>query len=337
MTTVHAYAASSQSGPLEPFEYDLPAIGPDDVDIRVTHCGICHSDLSCIDDEWGFSQYPLVPGHEVSGVVEAVGEHVPAGKVKVGDRVGLGWHASSCMHCLQCLSGDHNMCPTAQPTMLGRYGGFADRVRSHWVWATKLPDALDPAIVGPLLCGGITVFNPFVQLDIRPTARVGVIGIGGLGHMALAFANRWGCEVTAFTSSASKHEEAKRLGAHRVVNSRDAAAIEAEAGRHDMILNTTNANLDWSAYVNALAPRGVLHMVGVPMEPVGSPVFPLLMGQRAISGSPVGSPSTVAAMLDFVARHDIKPVTESYKLSDVNDALEHLRSNKARYRIVLEV
>jgi len=337
MTTVHAYAASSQSGPLEPFEYDLPAIGPDDVDIRVTHCGICHSDLSCIDDEWGFSQYPLVPGHEVSGVVEAVGEHVPAGKVKVGDRVGLGWHASSCMHCLQCLSGDHNMCAEAQPTMLGRYGGFADRVRSHWVWATKLPDALDPAIVGPLLCGGITVFNPFVQLDIRPTARVGVIGIGGLGHMALAFANRWGCEVTAFTSSASKHEEAKRLGAHRVVNSRDSAAIEAEAGRHDMILNTTNANLDWSAYVNALAPRGVLHMVGVPMEPVGSPVFPLLMGQRAISGSPVGSPSTVAAMLDFVARHDIKPVTESYKLSDVNDALEHLRSNKARYRIVLEV
>ncbi|MFG0244223.1 MAG: NAD(P)-dependent alcohol dehydrogenase [Phycisphaerales bacterium JB054] len=337
MTTVHAYAASSQSAPLEPFEYDLPAIGPDDVDIRVTHCGICHSDLSCINDEWGFSQYPLVPGHEVSGVVEAVGEHVPAGKIKVGDRVGLGWHSSSCMHCRQCLSGDHNLCPTAQPTMLGRYGGFADRVRSHWVWATKLPDALDPAIVGPLLCGGITVFNPLVQLDIRPTARVGVIGIGGLGHMALAFANRWGCEVTAFTSSESKHEEAKRLGAHRVVNSRDAAAIEAEAGRHDMILNTTNANLDWGAYVNALAPRGVLHMVGAPMEPVGTPVFPLLMGQRAISGSPVGSPSTVAAMLDFVARHDIKPVTESYKLSDVNDALEHLRSNKARYRIVLEV
>ncbi len=337
MTTVHAYAAAARSARLEPFEYDLPDIGPDDVDIRVTHCGVCHSDLSCINDEWGFSQYPLVPGHEVSGVVEAVGERVPGGKVKVGDRVGLGWHASSCMHCVQCLSGDHNMCLSAQPTILGRYGGFADRVRSHWVWAAKLPDGLDPAIVGPLLCGGITVFNPFVQLNIRPTARVGVIGIGGLGHMALAFANRWGCEVTAFTSSESKHEEAKRLGAHRVVNSRDSAALEAEAGRHDMILNTANADLDWGMYINALAPRGVLHMVGVPPGPVATPVFPLLMGQRSIVGSPVGSPSTVAAMLDFVARHDIRPVTESFKMADVNDALERLRSNKARYRIVLEV
>lgn len=337
MTTVHAYAAHGPSAPLEPFEYELPELGPDDVDIRVTHCGICHSDLSCVKDDWGISQYPLVPGHEVSGVVEAVGDRVPGEKLKVGDHVGLGWHSASCMHCRLCLAGDHNLCLTAQPTMLGRHGGFADRVRAHWGWVARLPDRLDPSIVGPLLCGGITVFNPFVQLDIRPTARVAVIGIGGLGHMALAFANKWGCEVTAFTSSESKIEEAKSLGAHRVVNSRDSAAIEQEAGRHDMILNTVNADLDWAAYVNALAPRGTLHMVGVPPSPVATPVFPLLMGQRSIAGTPVGSPTTVAAMLDFVARHDIRPVTESFKLSDVNDALERLEANKARYRIVLEV
>lgn len=248
----------------------------------------------------------------------------------------MGWHASSCMHCLQCLAGDHNMCPTAQPTMLGRYGGFADRVRSHWVWATRLPDALDPAIVGPLLCGGITVFNPFVQMNIRPTARVGVIGIGGLGHMGAGVCEPLGCEVTAFTSSASKHEEAKRLGAHRVVNSRDASGAGGRGGpsRHDSEHGERRSGL--GVYVNALSPRGVLHMVGVPPGPVATPVFPLLMGQRSIAGSPVGSPSTVAAMLDFVARHDIRPVTESFKMADVNDAMERLRSNKARYRIVLE-
>lgn len=337
MTTVHAYAAESAGAELTPFEYDLPDIGPDDVDIRVTHCGICHSDLSCIDNEWGMSQFPLVPGHEAAGVVEAVGDRVPSGRVKVGDRVGLGWYASSCMHCRQCLRGDHNLCSSGEATIIGRHGGFADRVRCHWVWASPLPDGLGADIAGPLLCGGITVFNPLVQLGVSPTHRVGVVGIGGLGHMALAFLNKWGCEVTAFTSSDSKRDEALKLGAHRVVNSRDDAALEGEAGRFDLILNTANADLNWGAYMDALGPKGVLHNVGATPNPIPVDPFALIMAQRSISGTPVGSAATIDDMLAFAARHEVKPVTETFKLADVNDALEHLRANKARYRLVLEM
>ena len=337
MTTVHAYAAESAGAALTPFEYELPAIGADDVEIRVTHCGICHSDLSCINNDWGMSQYPLVPGHEAAGVVEAVGENVPAGRVKVGDRVGLGWFSSSCMHCTACLRGDHNLCGSGEATIIGRHGGFADRVRCHWVWASPLPDALDAAVAGPLLCGGITVFNPLVQLGVSPTDRVGVVGIGGLGHMALAFLNKWGCEVTAFTSSESKRDEALTLGAHRVVNSRDDAALAAEAGRFDLILNTANADLNWDALIGALGPRGVLHNVGATPNPIPADAFALLIAQRSISGTPVGSPATIDQMLDFAARHGVRPVTEHFKLTEVNDAMERLRANQARYRLVLEV
>jgi len=333
MPTVNAYAATAQAAPLEPFSYDLPDIGPDDVDVRVTHCGICHSDLSMLDNEWGMTRYPFVPGHEVAGLVEAVGERVP--NLAPGDRVGVGWFTRSCLHCRQCLAGHHNLCRDPEQTIVGRHGGFADRIRAHWVWTMKLPHAIDPAGAGPLLCGGITVFNPILLNDIRPTDRVGVIGIGGLGHMALAFLNKWGCEVTAFTSSEAKIEEATRLGAHRCVNSRDDDAIQAEAGRHDMILSTANADMNWDRYLDALAPRGTLHIVGVPPGPVSLPAFPMIAGSKSVSGSPVGSPSTIAAMFDFCARHAIRPVTETFPMTRVNDALEHLRAGNARYRIVL--
>ena len=201
MTTVKAYAATAAGNAFEPFEYDLPDLGPEEVEIAVSHCGICHSDLSMLDNEWGMTAYPFVAGHEASGTVTAVGEHAKG--VKVGDRVGLGWFSKSCMGCRTCLHGDHNMCPTNEATIVGRHGGFADTVRCHWAWAVKLPDGVDAAKAGPLFCGGITVFNPIVQFGVRPTDRVGVIGIGGLGHMALAFLRASGCDVTSFTSSES--------------------------------------------------------------------------------------------------------------------------------------
>lgn len=334
MTTVHAYAAQTAGGELSAYEYDLPEIGPDDVDIQVSHCGICHSDLSMLNNDWGLSAYPFVGGHEVAGTVAAVGQHVP--HLKVGDRVGLGWFSGSCMHCRTCLQGDHNMCSSAEGVIVGRHGGFADRVRSHWAWAIPLPDQVDASSSGPLFCGGITVFNPIVQMGVKPTDRVGVIGIGGLGHMALAFLNKWGCEVTAFTSSESKMDQAKTLGAHRCVNSRDEEALAGEAGRFDFILNTTNVTLNWDLYLNALGPRGRLHNVGAVLEPMAVSAFPMIMGQKSLSGSPLGSPATTADMLDFCARHEIKPVTETFKMSEINDAFEHLKAGKARYRIVLE-
>lgn len=333
-TKIKAYAATGIGALLTPFEFDPGELRPEQVEIKVSHCGICHSDLSMIDNDWGFSAYPFVPGHEIVGTVVAAGERVK--RVKVGDRVGVGWFSGSCLACPQCLAGDHNLCTTAEQTMIGRHGGFADRVRANWEWATPIPAALDPVKVGPMFCGGITVFNPIVQCDVQPTDRVGVIGIGGLGHLALQFLNKWGCEVVAFTSTDAKREEAVKLGAHHTVNSRDSAEMAKLAGSLNFILVTANATLDWATIINALAPRGRLHLVGAVLEPIPVAAFSLLTGQKSVSGSPLGSPATTAKMLDFSARHGIAPVIEKFPMSKVNEALDHLRAGKARYRIVLE-
>ena len=332
---VNAYAAMQPNGPLEQFRYELPDIGPDQVDIKVEYCGICHSDLSMLHNEWGMTQFPFVPGHEVIGTVVGIGEFAQG--IAVGDRVGLGWFSASCMHCDQCLSGNHNLCGTHEQTIVGRHGGFADLVRCHWAWATALPASLDASKAGPLLCGGITVFNPIIQAYVLPTHRVGVIGIGGLGHLALQFLNKWGCEVTAFSSSPGKEDEAKKLGAHHVINSRDDAAMKKIAGSLDFILNTANANLNWQAYLDALAPKGVLHTVGVVPDPIPVPAFALIGGQKSVSGSPLGSPALTRKMLEFCARHKILPVTEEFELKNVNAALARLESGKTRYRIILKV
>jgi alcohol/geraniol dehydrogenase (NADP+) len=335
--TFRAYAAPAKGEKLTPYEFDPGPLREEQVEIAVEYCGICHSDLAMYLNEWGMTTYPFVPGHEAVGRIVKLGDHVWTHKV--GQRVGLGWFSGSCMACRNCLSGDHNLCSDPkrlEQTIVGRHGAFADRVRCHWVWATPLPEALDYTKAGPLFCGGITVFNPIVQFGIRPTDRVGVIGIGGLGHLALAFLNKWGCEVTAFTSSDSKRDEAIQLGAHKVVNSRDSSQVKAIAGSLNFIVSTVTANLDWQAYVDALAPKGRLHTVGVIPDPVALGVFPFIAGQKSFSGSPLGSPSTTGSMIDFCARHQISPVTESFKLSEVNEAFEHLKAGKARYRIVLQ-
>ena len=330
---VNAYAAESAGAELKPFEYEYGEIGAEEVDIAVSHCGICHSDLSMLNNDWEISRYPFVPGHEIVGRIEAVGSQVT--HLTVGQTVGLGWFAQSCMTCHQCLAGHHNLCPEARGTIVERHGGFADKVRAHKGWVIPLPDGVSTASAGPLFCGGITVFNPIVQNDIRPTDRVGVVGIGGLGHMALGFLRAWGCEVTAFSTSADKEEEARRLGAHHFLNTRDTGALEKKAGYFDMILVTVNVSLPWEAYIGALAPKGKLHMVGAAPS-VETAVFPLIIGQRSIGGSPLGSPATIATMLDFAARHQIAPQIEIFPMSQVNAAMEKLHAGKPRYRIVLE-
>lgn len=331
---IRAYATHEANGELQPFEYEPGELGWGQVEIDVATCGVCHSDLSIANDDWGFSQYPIVPGHEVVGTIAAVGEGVSS--LKVGDTVGLGWFSASCMTCDQCMGGDHNLCLSAEETIVGRYGGFAEKVRCSAEWATLLPKGVDPKKAGPLFCGGITVFNPIVQLGVKPTDRVGVIGIGGLGHFALQFLNKWGCEVTAFTSTDAKREEAKQMGAHHTVNSRDGAALKAVRGSFDFILSTVNVDLDWSLYLNALGPRGRLHTVGAVPAPIPAPAFTLIGGQKSVSGTPLGSPATTRKMLEFCARHGIEAVTENFPMSKVNDAFEHLKSGKARYRVVLE-
>jgi alcohol/geraniol dehydrogenase (NADP+) len=333
-TTFKGYATAAKGAPFKLIEFNPGELREEQVEITVESCGICHSDLSVADNEWGNTTYPFVPGHEIVGRIAAAGPKVKG--LKVGQRVGIGWFSESCMACPQCLSGNHNLCATAEGVMMGRPGGFANRVRCHWAWALPVPDALDAQKAGPLFCGGITVFNPIIQCGVLPTHRVGVIGIGGLGHMALQFLNKWGCEVTAFTSTDAKRDEAKKFGAHHVINSRDAAQLQKIAGSLDFILCTANVTLPWDAIIASLAPKGRLHIVGAVLEPIPVAVFPLLVGQKAISASPLGSPFNCAQMVDFAARHKIAPQIELFPMSKVNDAFEHLRAGKARYRIVLQ-
>ena len=335
MNTVNAYAASDAGAKLEPFTYELETLGNEDVNIKVHYCGICHSDLSMLNNEWGMTQFPFVPGHEIVGEVEAVGPEVKS--LKVGDLVGLGWNSKSCMHCTQCMGGSHHLCENLESTIVGRHGGFADRVQAHWSWAVPLPKEIDLQKAGPLFCGGITVFNPIILAGVQPTDKVGVIGIGGLGHMALKFLNKWGCEVFAFSSNPDKKEEILNMGATRVVNSRDPEELEEISGSLNFILNTTNVTLDWDSYLGALSPKGRLHNVGAVLEPLAIPAFSLIMGEKSVAGSPLGSPGLTATMLDFCARHDIYPIVEEFPISEVNEALEHLEQGKARYRIVLKV
>lgn len=331
---IKAYAAMEAGAEFVPFEYEPGLLAADDIDIDVESCGICHSDLSMLDNEWGFTQYPFVGGHEVIGTIKAVGEKVT--HLSVGQRVGLGWHSAYCNTCKTCQSGDHNLCATAQPTIAGRYGGFAEQIRAQASSVVALPDNIKPESAGPLFCAGITVFNPLVQFDIPPTSKVGVIGIGGLGHVALQFLNAWGCHVTAFTSSESKKKEALTLGADEVLDTSNADTLAEAAGTFDFIISTVNAKLDWNAYLAALAPKGRLHFVGATLEPLDIGVFPLIGGQRSISGSTVGSPATISTMLDFAAQHNIEPQVEYYGFDQINEAMDRLRSGKAKYRIVLK-
>jgi uncharacterized zinc-type alcohol dehydrogenase-like protein len=333
MQEFRAYSASRPKGPLEPFTFDPGPLGAEEVEIKVNYCGLCHSDISMLDNEWGMSAFPFVPGHEAIGTIVALGEQAKG--LKKGQIVGVGWFASSCLACPECLSGHQHLCSTGQGTIVGRFGGFADRLRVQWPWARPLPEALDQAKAGPLLCGGVTVFTPFLDYDLPPTARVGIIGIGGLGHMSLQFANKWGCEVHAFTTSDSKEAEARRLGAHFVHNTKRDAALKSLARSLDLILSTINVPLDVPALLETLAPKGRLHVVGAILKPMEVPAFGLITGQKSVAGSPSGSPTTLDRMLAFCARHSIAPVVENFPMSKINDAFDRLRSGKARYRIVL--
>ena len=330
---IKAYAAKEVGGQFEPFEYEPGPLGDEQVEIKVHSCGICHSDLSMRNDDWQMTEFPFVGGHEAIGEIVAAGPNVKG--VEIGDMVGLGWNSGSCGHCEQCISGYQIMCPELEQTIVSRHGGFADKVRCHWSWAVKLPSDIDPLKAGPLFCGGITVFNPFYQHNISPLDRVGVIGIGGLGHLALKFADKWGCEVTAFSSNPDKKEELLAMGADRVVNSRSDEELESAAGTLDVILSTVNVALNWDLYLQALRPKGRLHLLGATPEPIPVSMFNIIQ-QKSLSATATGSPTVVAEMLKFCARHGIETSTEVFPMSKINDAFEHLEAGKARYRIVLE-
>jgi alcohol/geraniol dehydrogenase (NADP+) len=328
-----AWVAQAAKQPMVLETLDPGPLGDEDIEVAVEHCGLCHSDLSVFNNEWGISQFPAVLGHEVIGHITAVGPNTKARNV--GQRVGVGWFSGSDMHCRQCMSGNQHLCPQAQATIIGHRGGFASHVRAHWAWTIPLPEKLSFADGGPLLCGGITVFSP-LTMYAKPTDRVGIIGIGGIGHMAVKFAASYGCDVTAFTSSESKFDEAKGFGANHIVSSKDSAAIKKLAGSFDFLISTVNGKLDWDALIGTLAPNGRLHVVGAVLEPIPIAAFSLILHQLSVSGSPTGSPVAIETMLDFASRHHVAPQTEHFPMSHINEAFARLEAGKARYRIVLD-
>lgn len=333
MSVTEAWVAPAVKQKLVRQQIDLGPLGAEEVEVQVEHCGMCHSDLSVLNDEWSISQFPAVLGHEVVGRVVEVGS--TAKGLTVGQRVGIGWNSGSCMHCRSCKSGEHQLCAQALPTIVGHRGGFANRIRAHWAWTLPLPETLNVAEAGPLLCGGITVFNP-LAMYAKPTSHVGIVGIGGLGHMGVKFAAAYGCEVTAFTSSESKFDEARQFGAHHVVSSRDSQAIQKLAGQLDLLIVTVNVPVDWDALIASLGPNGRMHVVGAVMNPIPITAMSLIFGQKSVSGSPTGSPVAMEKMLEFAARHNVLPQTEHFRMSQVNEAFAHLEAGKARYRIVLD-
>ena len=333
MARIQGLAVHAAGAELLPYGYDPGTLGPQEVEIAISHCGICHSDIHLISNDWGISHYPFIPGHEIIGTVAAAGQGVHT--LTPGARVGLGWQSNSCGECEWCIRGMENLCPAAEGTCVHRNGGYAERVRANSRFVIPIPDALTSEHAAPLLCGGITVYNPLRSHGVNPSSRVGVIGVGGLGHLAIQFARVFGAEVTAFSTSAGKEEETRVLGAHNFINSRESKALKEVAGTFDFILSTINADQDWGIYLQALRPTGTLCFVGVPPSPVSVHAFPLISGLRSISGSPTGSPFMIREMLDVAARHGVKAQTESFPMAKANEAIEKVKKNKVRYRAVL--
>lgn len=336
MTKVKAWAALEPHGKLQPFTYELPPINPEEVEIQVEYCGLCHTDIAFIKNEWGNIPFPLIPGHEIVGRVVALGEIAKKKGLKIGQTVGVGWNKESCQHCAPCIEGAFHLCASLKQTIFGNYGGFAERVRIHWLWTIPVPEGLNNADAGPLFCAGITVFSPLIEYDIHPTARVGVFGIGGLGHLALQFYRSWGCDVTAFSSTSEKFDEIKSLGANRIVSSRDPSQWDPLKGQFDLILITAPASLNWEKILAMLSPKGRLHFVGIIYEPIPVSVVSLLLRQTEISASPAGSRSSMDKMLRFAVQHNILPKVEHFPMSQVNEAISYLETGKPNYRIVLD-
>jgi uncharacterized zinc-type alcohol dehydrogenase-like protein len=329
---IDAFAALEAKQALVRHTYEPGPLGSMEVEIAISHCGVCHSDLHLIDDDWKISKYPLVPGHEIVGTVSAAGS---AASHQVGQRVGVGWQRSACHECEQCLAGRENLCPKQEATCVGHPGGFAERIRIDSRFAFALPEALEAESAAPLLCGGVTVFAPMRRWGVRSRSRLGVIGIGGLGHLALRFARAMGAVTTAFTSSPDKRDEALRLGADDVASSTVAREILAHKGQLDFLLCTVPARLDWISYIQALKPGGVLCLVGAPPGLMQFPAALLLSGQRAVCGSDIGSPAAMREMLAFAAEHGIAAQVETVPMEQANLALGRVRDNRVRYRMVL--
>ena len=334
--TVNAFAATNPGAQLEPYSYEAGELGPLEVDVDVTHCGICHTDLTVIDNDWG-AKTPVVAGHEVAGIVTAVGSLVDTELLQVGQRVAVGGVAGSCMNCEYCLTGRQQLCARRDSLAFrGDRGGFASSVRAgDWRFAYPLPDAIELEHAGPLLCAGVTVFAPFIRHHIKPTDHIAIVGIGGLGHLAIQFARAWGCEVTAISTSPDKREQAAELGADHFIATRGTDELAQAAGTFDFIISTVTGDIPWDDYLAALKPQGTLVVVGVPESAMQITPMSLVFSEKTISGGLVASRDETRQMLDFAARTGVRPLVEHFDMADINQAITRVRSGQVRYRAVL--
>jgi len=332
LSSIQAFGQRAPGGSLEAIE--LPDPGPPgagEVEIAVESCSVCHSDVHLLDGDWGDVARPLVPGHEIVGRVLRAG---PGVALAPGVRVGVGWQAGSCGRCPACTRGREHLCTVGKKrTCMGRQGGFATRMRCDAGFCFPLPEGLDPATAGPLLCAGLTVFSPLERLGVGPGSRVGIVGVGGLGHLAVAFARAKGAEVLGFDPDAGKRDLALSLGASDLVDVRG----PLPRGVLDVILVTTHASLPWDAWMDVLDLEGTLCLVGIPGGRLDLSPDPLLDGQKTITGSVIGSPDTMRRMLAFAAERKIAPIVERMPLARAAEAVSRVREGQARMRVVLDV
>lgn len=340
----NAFAAMKPTKVLSSYQFAPKALGADDLAVDVSHCGICHSDIHKMLDEWsdvgaGHTNYPLVPGHEVIGVVVAAGANVK--NFKVGDRVGFGPQRGSCLNCEYCHEGDEQLCERFDGLYDPETGGYADHIRVHNRFAFLIPDKIDSASAAPLLCAGVTVYAPLAYYKPKQGAKVAVVGLGGLGHLGLQYAKAMGYDVTAISSSADKEAEAKSFGAAHFLNSKNDNEMKAAARKFDFIMNTASGSLDWNAYLSLLKPNGQLCLLGIPSDKIKFDPFSVVMGRKTICGSIIGGVKLMKEMLDFSAAHNIRPKIEVFKLGfkdadKATEVIEKVLKNQVRYRAVFE-
>jgi len=339
-----AYAATSATSPVGPFSIERRDPRANDVEIEIQYCGVCHSDLHQVKNEWGNSLYPMVPGHEIVGKVTRVGSGVR--RFKVGDRAGVGCLIDSCRECAACKAGLEQYCEKGMTGTYNSYerdgktmafGGYSERIVTREEFVLSISERLDLSRTAPLLCAGITTYSPLRQANVGKGQRVGVVGLGGLGHMAVKFAHAFGAEVTVFTTSAKKRADALALGAHEVTLSTDARAMAAQAGRFDFILDTVSAPHDYNALIGALRRDGRMTLVGAPPAPAPIMGFGLIMQRRTLGGSLIGGLPETQEMLEFCAKHEIMSDVEVVPIQKINEAYERMLKGDVKYRFVIDL
>lgn len=344
MIKTKAYAAPAAGKPLSNWSFERREIGPSDIQIEIKYCGVCHSDIHQVRDEWSGGIFPMVPGHEIVGVVSAVGNAVK--KFRQGDVAGVGCLVDSCRKCTQCQSGYEQFCENGnsgtynsyeQDKLTPTYGGYSNRIVVQEDFALKVLERNNLAAVAPLLCAGITTYSPLRHWRVGKGHKLGVVGLGGLGHMGVKFGVSFGAEVTVLSTSASKEADAKKLGAHRFVVTKDAEQLNAAKGSFDFILDTVSASHDYNSYLGLLKRDGVMICVGGPPEPISVRGFSLIGGRKSLAGSLIGGIPETQEMLDYCYEHNIVSEIELININYINEAYERMLKGDVKYRFVIDL